>query len=44
VKVLEGLIHPPPLLGVTRFLQLISKPGLAHLKRFSFTAKRVNAF
>jgi hypothetical protein len=24
VKVLEVLIHPPPLLGVTRFLQLAS--------------------
>jgi hypothetical protein len=43
-KVLEVLIHPPPLLGVTCFLQVVSEPGLAHLKRFSFTAKRADAF
>jgi hypothetical protein len=41
-KVLEVLIHP--LLGGTYFLQLVSEPSLAHLKRFSFTAKRANAF
>jgi hypothetical protein len=40
--VLEVLIHP--LLGVTYFLQLVSEPGLAHLKRFGFTAKRADAF
>jgi len=43
VKVLEVLIHPP-LLGVTRFLQVVSEPGLAHLKRFSFTAKKSRRF
>jgi hypothetical protein len=43
VKVLEVLIHPP-LLGVTCFLQVVSEPGLAHLKHFSFTAKRADAF
>jgi hypothetical protein len=40
VKVLEVLIRP--LLGVTRFLQVVSEPGLAHLKRFSLTAKRAD--
>jgi hypothetical protein len=42
VKVLEVLIHP--LLGITCFLQLVSEAGLAHFKRFSFTAKRADAF
>jgi hypothetical protein len=41
-KVLEVLIHP--LLGITYFLELVLEAGLAHLKRFSFTAKRVDAF
>jgi hypothetical protein len=41
-KVLEVLIHP--LLGVTYFFQLVSEPGLAHLKRFNFTAKRADTF
>jgi hypothetical protein len=41
-KVLEVLIHP--LLGVTYFLQVVSELGLAHLKRFSFTAKRADTF
>jgi hypothetical protein len=41
-KVLEVLIHS--LLGVTCFLQLVSEPGLAHLKRFSFTAKGADTF
>jgi hypothetical protein len=38
VKVLEVLIHP--LLGITRFLQLVLEPGLAYLKHFSYSAKR----
>jgi hypothetical protein len=41
-KVLEVLIHP--VLGVTYFLQLVSEPSLAHLKRFSFTAKKSQHF
>jgi hypothetical protein len=36
--------NSPPLLGVTCFLQLVSHSSLAQLKRFSFTAKRVDAF
>jgi hypothetical protein len=38
VKVLEVLIHP--LLGITRFLQLVLEPGLAYLKHFSYSAER----
>jgi hypothetical protein len=36
-KVLEVLIHP--LLGVTCFLQLVSEPGLAHLKNLALPLK-----
>jgi hypothetical protein len=38
VKVLEVLIHP--LLGITRFLQLVLESGLAYLKHFSYSAER----
>jgi hypothetical protein len=41
-KVLEVLIHP--LLGITYFLQLVSEPSLAHLKRFSFIANKADTF
>jgi hypothetical protein len=41
-KVLEDLIYPH--IRRHHFLQLVSKPSLAHLKRFSFTAKRADGF
>ena len=43
---LETVFRSPnsPPLRRHRFLQLVSEPGLAHLKRFSLTANRADAF